>query len=200
MKVVLIGASGTIGQAIAAQLSPRHEILTVGSASGQYQADVSDAAQVRALFARIGKVDAVVVAAGILHIGPLDEMTPEQFHIGLNSKLMGQVNVALIAQHYLNDGGSITLTSGVDAHQPIRHGANASTANSAVEGFVRAAAAELKRDLRINVVNPTLVTESAPKYGHLFPGFETVPAERVALAYVRSVEGIETGQTYKIWG
>ncbi|UMR30856.1 short chain dehydrogenase [Massilia sp. MB5] len=199
MKAVVIGASGTIGQAIVEALGQRHEIVTVGSHSGQYQADVKDIAQVRALFEQIGKVDAVLVAAGILHIGPLEEMTPEQFYIGLNSKLMGQVNVALVAQHYLNDGGSITLTSGVDAHQPIRHGANASTSNSAVEGFVRAAAAELKRGLRINVVNPTLVTESAPKYGHLFPGFETVTAKRVALAYVRSAEGVETGQTYKIW-
>ncbi|UMR30854.1 short chain dehydrogenase [Massilia sp. MB5] len=199
MKVVIIGANGEVGKAVAQELGQRHEIVSVGSSSGQYQADITDIAQVRALFDKIGKVDAVVVAAGALHFGPLSEMTPEQFHIGLNSKLMGQVNVALVAQEYLNDGGSITLTSGIVGENPIRNGANASAVNAAVDGFARGAAIELKRGLRINSISPTLLTESQPKYGPYFYGFETVPAARVALAYSRSVEGAETGKTYRIW-
>ncbi|WP_256079264.1 short chain dehydrogenase [Massilia sp. YIM B04103] len=199
MKVVIIGANGEVGKAVAQELGQRHEIVSVGSSSGQYQADITDIAQVRALFDKIGKVDAVVVAAGALHFGPLSEMTPEQFHIGLNSKLMGQVNVALVAQEYLNDGGSITLTSGIVGENPIRNGANASAVNAAVDGFARGAAIELKRGLRINSISPTLLTESQPKYGPYFYGFETVPATRVALAYSRSVEGAETGKTYRIW-
>ena len=199
MKIVIIGASGTIGTAVAAQLAQRHEIIEVGSRSGTHQADMGDIAQVRALFKRLGKVDAVVVTAGKLHFGPLAEFTPEQFQLGLDSKLMGQVNVALVAQAFLNDGGSITLTSGIVADQPIRNGAGATMVNSAVEGFARGAAIELPRGIRINVVSPTLLTESLDAYGPFFRGFETVPASRVALAYSRSVEGAQSGQVYKVW-
>ena len=199
MKILLIGASGTIGKAVAAELATRHEVITAGANSGQYQADMTDIAQVRALFAKTGKVDAVVVTAGALHFGPLAEITPEQFAIGLNSKLMGQVNVAQVAQQFLNDGGSITLTSGIVSEQPIRYGAAASMTNSAIEGYVRGAAVELARGIRINVVSPTLLQESVPAYGPYFYGFEPAPASRVALAYSRSVEGAQTGQVFRVW-
>ena len=199
MKIVIIGASGTIGKAVSAQLAQRHEIIEVGSRTGAHQADMGDIAQVRALFRRIGKVDAVVVTAGKLHFGPLAEFTPEQFQVGLESKLMGQVNVALVAQEYLHDGGSITLTSGIVAEQPIRFGAAASMTNAAVEGFVRGAAIELARGVRINVVSPTVLEESLESYGPFFYGFEPAAASRVALAYSRSVEGAQTGQVYRVW-
>jgi len=203
MKIIVIGATGTVGKAVAEQLGQRHEIVAVGSSSGQYRADIADIAQVRAVFAQIveqiGKVDAVVVAAGNLAFAPLAGFTPEQFRVGLDSKLMGQVNVAQVAQEFLSDGGSITLTSGIVADQPIRNGVSASMVNSAVEGYARGAAIELPRGLRINVVSPTLLTESLESYGPFFRGFETVPASRVALAYSRSVEGAQTGQVYKVW-
>jgi NAD(P)-dependent dehydrogenase (short-subunit alcohol dehydrogenase family) len=199
MKVIVIGASGTIGSAVAEQLRRRHEIVGVGTRSGQYQADIADIATVRALFALVGKVDAVVVAAGALHVGPFDALTPEHFHVGLASKLMGQVNVALVARDYLNDGGSITLTAGVDTDHPIRGAVAASTANAAVLGFVRGAAIELPRGLRINAVSPTVLRESMPAFGPLFIGFESVAGARVALSYARSVDGAETGQVYRAW-
>lgn len=199
MKIVVIGATGAVGKAVVEQLGQRHEIVTVGSSSGQHQVKFEDEASVRQLFAQLGKVDAVVVTAGELHFGPLHEMTPEQFRKGLNSKLMGQINVALVAQEYLNDGGSITLTSGIVGRQPIRFGANASTVNAALEGFALGAAVELQRGLRINVVSPTVLTESLPVYGPFFHGFEPADGKRVALAYSRSVEGVETGKTYKVW-
>ncbi len=198
-KVIVIGASGTIGKGIVEQLGLRHEVITVGRNSGQFQVKIEDPASVEALFKQVGKVDGVVVAAGDLHFGPLAEMTAEQFYVGLNSKLMGQVNVALAAQKYLNDGGSITLTSGSVSENPIRFGANASTVNRALEGFVTGAAVEMPRGLRINVISPTLVDESAETYGPYFYGMETVPVKRVALAYSRSVEGAENGKTYRVW-
>ncbi|MEC5162760.1 MULTISPECIES: short chain dehydrogenase [unclassified Janthinobacterium] len=199
MKIIVIGATGTVGKVVAAELAQRHEIIAVGSKSGQFQADMSDIVQVRALFAQTGKVDAVVVAAGTLHFGPLSDFTPAQFQVGLNSKLMGQVNVALVAQQHLNDGGSITLTSGIVSDQPIRNGVGASMVNAAVEGFARGAAIELPRGLRINVVNATVLEESLDSYGPYFHGFEAAPASRVAMAYSRSVEGAQTGQVYRVW-
>lgn len=199
MKIALFGASGTIGRAIDAALASRHDIVRIGRNSGDLQADLTSADSVQALFERLGKVDAIISATGKLHFGPLAEMTAAQFSIGLNDKLLGQVNLALIGLHYLNDGGSITITSGIVSEQPIRHGANASAVNSALEGFVRGAAVELSRGLRINVVSPTIVTESVDAYGPYFPGFEPAPASRVAQAYVRSVEGAQTGQLFRVW-
>jgi len=198
-KIILIGATGTIGQSIASELSKRHQIIPVGTRSGEYQADISDLSQVRTLFEKTGKVDAVVVAAGAVHFAPLAEFSPEKYYLGIHSKLMGQVNVALVAQEMLNDGGSITLTSGILTQQPIVGGSGASLANAGVEGFVRGAAIELRRGLRINVVSPNVLEESMDVYGDFFRGFEPVPARRVALAYSRSVEGAQTGQIYQVW-
>ncbi|RJF97348.1 short chain dehydrogenase [Noviherbaspirillum saxi] len=199
MKVIVIGATGTIGQAVSEQLAARHEVIRVGNSGGQYQVDIANLASVEALFDRVGKADAVVVAAGNVHFGPLADFTPEQFNIGLQHKLMGQVNVALAAQRHLNDGGSITLTSGIVGAEPIRYGASAATVNGALEGFVRAAAIELPRGLRINAVNPSVLEESMDNYGPYFHGFEPVPGRRVALAYVKSVDGLHTGNVYRVW-
>lgn len=198
-KILVIGASGTIGRAVVSALSAWHEVIAVGKTRGALQADITCADSLHALFERAGRVDAVVAAAGRVHFGPLAEMTPEQFQIGLHDKLLGQVQLALIGQHHLNDGGSITLTSGILGDEPLRSGANASTVNAALEGFARAAAIELPRGLRINVVNPTVLTESIERYDPLFRGFEPADAARVAQAYVRSVEGAQTGRVYRVW-
>lgn len=197
-KILLIGASGTIGQAVHANLAARHSVVTAGRSSGDHRADLSQPDSLEQLFATVGKVDAIVCTAGNLHFGPLASMTAAQFNLGLQDKLLGQVQLALLAQHALADGGSITLTSGILAVEPIRNGANATAVNAAIEAFVAAAAIELPRGLRINAVSPTILTESVPAYGPFFPGFDTVPAERVARAYQRSVEGGQTGRVYRV--
>ncbi|QWP76784.1 short chain dehydrogenase [Lysobacter sp. K5869] len=198
MKILLVGASGTLGGAIAQTLS-QHELLLASRSSAQYPVDITDDASVEALLRKTGKLDAIVSAAGVLHFGPLSEMTAAQFSVGLNDKLLGQVRLALLGQHYLNDGGSITLTTGIVSAEPIRGGANASAVNRALEGFVAGAACELPRGLRINAVSPNVLTESMQAYGAFFPGFEPVPAARAALAYQRSVEGVQTGRTFTVW-
>lgn len=197
-KILLIGASGTIGQAVLANLGARHDVITVGRNSGTHRADFSQPGSVVKLFEAVGKVDAIVSTAGNLHFGPLAEMTAEQFNLGLQDKLLGQVQLALVGQKYLNDGGSITLTAGILSIEPIRNGANATAVNAAIEGFVAAAAIELPRGLRINAVSPTILTESVGVYGPFFPGFDTVPAERAARGYQRSVEGAQTGRVYRV--
>ncbi|SDZ27961.1 NAD(P)-dependent dehydrogenase, short-chain alcohol dehydrogenase family [Lysobacter sp. yr284] len=198
MKILLVGASGTLGRAIAQTLS-HHEILAAGRSSAQYPVDITDDASVEALLRKTGKLDAIVSAAGALHFGPLSEMKPADFAIGLNDKLLGQVRLALLGQHHLFDGGSITLTTGIVSAEPIRAGANASAVNRAIEGFVAGAACELPRGLRINAVSPSVLTESMDAYGAFFPGFEPVPAARAALAYRRSVEGVQSGRTFEVW-
>ncbi|MFM0132249.1 short chain dehydrogenase [Paraburkholderia sediminicola] len=197
-KIVVIGATGTVGQAVSAALKARHEVIEVGATRGQYRVDSTDPASIERLFGEIGKVDGVVTATGKLHFGPLPEMSVEQFWVGLRDKLMGQINVVLGAQRYVNDGGSFTLTSGIVGDEPIREGANATTVNLALEGFVRGAAIELPRGIRINVVSPTVLTEALGAFAPYFRGFEPVGAERAAQAYLRSVEGAQTGRVYRV--
>lgn len=200
MKVLVVGATGAVGSAVAQALAERgHEVVRAGRTRGDLQVDITSDASVEALYAAVGRVDAIVSAAGGLFFGPLGEMRPADFNIGLQDKLLGQVRLALLGQHVLADGGSITLTTGIVADEPIRQGANATAVNSGVEGFVRAAAIELPRGIRINAVSPTVLTESLPDYGSFFPGFESVSAARSAQAYVRSVEGPQTGRVYCVW-
>lgn len=198
MKILVIGATGTVGQGIVQELAQDHQVIRVGKNHGDYQVDLSREESVKALFAQTGKVDAVIAATGGVHFGPLAEMTSEQFNHGLQDKLMGQVRLVLMGKAFVNPGGSFTLTSGILAQQPIRTGVNATAVNAALEGFVLAAAAELS-GLRINAVSPTVLTESLESYGPFFPGFESAPVGRVALAYRRSVEGIDTGKVYRVW-
>jgi len=197
-KILLVGAHGTIGRAVAQNLGLRHQIISAGRSGGDHRVDLTSETSVAALFDRVGRVDAIVSTTGGLHLGPFADMAAVQFDVGLQAKLLGQVRLALIGQHFLNNGGSITLTASVDSIEPIRHGSNASVVGAALEAFAMAAAVELPRGLRINVVSPALLTESVERFGELFPGSETVSAERVARAYQRSVEGAQTGRAYRV--
>lgn len=198
MKVMVIGASGTIGRAVVENLTKDHDILQVGKTQGELQVDLTDESSVIQLFERSGKVDAIIATTGSVHFGPLQEMSSAQFDKGLQDKLMGQVRLVLVGQHYLTPGGSFTLTTGILTQHPIRTGINATAVNAALEGFVLAAANELQ-GLRINAVSPTVVTEALDKYGPFFPGFESAAASRVALAYRRSLEGFDNGKVYRVW-
>ena len=198
-KILLVGAGGTLGRAIAEELQADHELVRVARTQGDHHVDVTRDDSVQALFASVGRVDAIVAATGHPHFGPLTDTTAAQFALGLDDKLLGQVRLALIGQHHLNDGGSITLTTGIVSQESIHGGSNATTINTAIEGFVRAAALELPRGMRINAVSPTVLEESWNDYGQYFPGFVPVPARAAALAYRRSIGGIQTGRTYTVW-
>ncbi|VVD77481.1 short chain dehydrogenase [Pandoraea commovens] len=198
MKILVLGGTGTIGTAVMAELK-HHDLISVGKTCGDQQCDIGSDESVSALFQRVGKVGAIISATGDMFFGAFDDMTPAQVNVGLQSKLLGQIRVALIGKRHLEDGGSITLTSGICSHEPIAQGNNATVVNAAVDAFVFAAASEMPRGIRINAVSPSIVTESKGMYGPFFPGFESVDASRVALAYRRSVEGIHTGRTYRVW-
>ncbi|MEB0039788.1 MULTISPECIES: short chain dehydrogenase [unclassified Pseudomonas] len=198
MKILLIGATGTLGSAIAKELAPRHEIVSIGRTSGDFQVDISDSASIRKLFERVGRFDALVCAAGNVNFLPLADMTEQDFALGLQDKLMGQVNLLLIGREFANDGASFTFTTGVTSHDPIRTGTSASLVNAAIDGFVRAAAIELPRGLRVNSVSPNVLVESMGAYASYFRGFKPLLAADAALAYAKSVEGLQTGQTYHV--
>jgi NAD(P)-dependent dehydrogenase (short-subunit alcohol dehydrogenase family) len=198
MRILVVGGEGTVGQAAISDLKKRHEIISAGRNSGGIKVDVMDEASVSAMFKAVGAIDAVITTTGHTHFGPVDEMTPSLYRKGIEDKLMGQINVALIGQHHIKDGGSITLTSGVTNRDFIRKGANTASVNGALDDFARSAALELPRGLRINVVSPGLLEESAEKYDGFFPGHVPVSAARVGMAYTKSVESALTGQVIAV--
>lgn len=194
MKVIVIGALGDIGRAACSELEGRHEIIKASRNSGDIRVDITERASIDEMYRKTGKVDAVVSTVGDVHFGPLPDLTEDQFMLGLTHKVMGQVNVVLAGLTVLNDGGSFTLTSGVLDRNPVRQATGAATANGALGGFVKGAAIEMPRGLRVNVVSPGLLDVSVPRYGSFFPGHEPVSSKRVGLAYAKSVEGALTGQ------
>lgn len=200
MKILLVGGTGTIGKRVYWRLQDKHELISAGTKSGDVQFDMTDPKSVEEMFHHVGKVDALVVTAGGAYMGPLKDLNQEHFYEGIRSKMMGQINLALVGQRYLNTSGSITLTSGILAEDPIDMGVVLSTVNGAVNGFVIGAAGEFFRQgIRINVVSPGLVEPSVEAIGSYFPGHDPVPMDRVVNAYVKSIEGIITGKVIKVY-
>ncbi|GGF09979.1 short chain dehydrogenase [Hymenobacter cavernae] len=195
MKIIIVGATGTIGKKVTAALENDHELVKVGSKSGDIQADITSSESIEAMYKQVGAFDALISTAGGAHFGPLTGMTATDFQKGLNNKLLGQVNLVLIGQHYINPKGSFTLSSGILSDDPIRNGANITTVNAAVNAFVLAAAIELENGVRINAVSPGLVEDSAAMLP-AFPGHALAKMDVVVRAYLKSVLGAQTGQVY----
>jgi NAD(P)-dependent dehydrogenase (short-subunit alcohol dehydrogenase family) len=198
MKIIIIGASGTIGKAVIRTLKARHEIIRVGYSQGDYQLDISNEESITDFFKSIGTFDALIATTGKVHFGALKDMNTEDFQLGLNNKLMGQVNLVRHGLKYINKSGSFTLTSGILNQDPIPNGSSASMVNGALEGFVIGAAIEMSNNVRINIVSPTLIYESLEKYKDYFKGFIPVSVATATQAYIKSVEGKQTGQIYKV--
>tara|TARA_R110002074_G_scaffold37992_10_gene102849 strand:+ start:2075 stop:2698 length:624 start_codon:yes stop_codon:yes gene_type:complete len=194
MKIVIIGARGAVGNTAVEALSGRHEIIEVGKTSGDVQVDLEDASSIRAMYDQVGKIDALVCAVGHGHFGPVDEMTTEQFLKGINGKVMPQINLVLSGFDHMNDGGSFTLTSGVLNRDPIRGGSCAAAANGAIDGFVKGAAVDMPRGIRINAVSPEVLEVSREKYDGFFRGHHHVSNDAVGLAFSKAVEGCMNGQ------
>lgn len=192
MRIVVVGATGTIGQAIVLALEPRHDIVRVAHTHGDHRVDTSSRDSIDELYAAIGAFDALVCAAGLAKFAPFEALTDSDFELGEKSKWMGQVNLVRLGLPHVRDGGSFTLTSGVLANEPSPGSAAISPVNAAVEAFGRAAALEMPRGIRINTVSPPWVAETLAKMGR--DPAAGMPAERVAAAYVQSVEGRETGK------
>lgn len=191
MKVIVIGASGTIGAAVAQALAAKKHEVIGASRRGEVRVTLEDEASIRAMFDRIGDANAVICCAGNAVFKPLAALTDADYELGLRSKLMGQVTVARIAKDRLRDGGSITLTTGVLAGEPMPGSAAISLVNAGLNGFVRAAALEMPRGMRINAVSPPWVTETLRQLG-MDPSIG-LPAAKVAQAYVASAEGNDQG-------
>ncbi|MBK8466610.1 MAG: short chain dehydrogenase [Chloracidobacterium sp.] len=199
MKIILIGASGTIGKRIYDRFAKKHEVVQASRSGGDVSVDITDAASIQKMYESVKGIDTVICVAGPAKFGAFSELTEEDFYVGIRGKMMGQVNLVRIGQKYLNDGGSFTLTTGILADEPVFGSVSLSLVNGAVNSFAKAAAQELPRGMRINVVCPTVVEDSAEAYAEFFPGFDPVSMDRVVNGYVRAVETRMTGEIIRIY-
>ena len=196
MKIIIVGASGTMGKHLSSAFEKEHEIINVGSKTGDIQVDITSPEEIENFFRQVGPFDALISTAGPTFVGPWKKMTDKEFRKGVEGKMMGQINLVLIGQHYINPKGSFTLITGALTHDPQLNFANASAANGAVEAFVRAAAIELENGIRINAVSPTVI-ENSPHYFPYFPGDIPVTMKQLEYGFRKSVFGANTGQVIK---
>jgi NAD(P)-dependent dehydrogenase (short-subunit alcohol dehydrogenase family) len=200
MRILLIGGSGTLGTTVGEALRGRgHQLITVGRSSGDVRADTTRPADLARVFDEAGALDAVVSAAGHVPYKPIVEMTPEDYLSAYHGKVASQVELVRQGTPRIAARGSFTLITGVLGREPIVTGSAAALANGAVEAFVLAAALEIAPQ-RINAVSPTVFTEDLDRYGDFFPGYPPVDLADVARAFIRSVEGAETGKIFRLPG
>lgn len=196
MKIIIVGASGTMGSFLSNAFEKEHEVIRADRNSPDVQVDITSPDAIENMFKKVGAFDALICTAGPTYVGCWQNLTDSAFRKGVEGKMMGQINLVLIGQHYINPKGSFTLITGALSHNPQKDFANASAANAAVEGFVRAASIELEKGIRINAVSPTVI-ENSPHYFPFFPGEIPVTMKQLEYGFRKSVFGSNTGQIIK---
>lgn len=199
MRMLIIGGNGTIGQSVATHFRKKHEVIIAGRTRGDVQIDIADSTSIEDALQQVGDLDAILCIAGEAKWAAFDDLSEEDYYIGLRSKLMGQVNLVRIGRKYLRPGGSITLSTGILADDPVRKTASAAMVNGAIHSFVRAANLEIENGIRVNVVSLGVVEDAYEKYKDYFPGHNPIPTAKVINAYVRSVEGHGRGEIIRYY-
>ena len=199
MKILIIGGTGTIGKKVAAAFATEHEVLIAGRNSGDFTVDIADSQSIFNLFEKTGPLDAIINIAGEAKWAPFAELSEADYYIGLKSKLMGQVNLVRIGAKYLSPNGSITLTTGILADNPVPQTASAAMVNGAIHSFVKAIVLEMENGIRVNAVSTGLVEDAYERYKDYFPGHHPIPMEKVVQCYLQSVEGYDNGEIIRLY-
>jgi NAD(P)-dependent dehydrogenase (short-subunit alcohol dehydrogenase family) len=198
MKILVIGGNGTIGKKVASHFKKDDEVIIAGRTSGDVTLDLADSNSIREMFEETGKLDAIICIAGEAKWADFDKLTEDDYYIGLKSKLMGQVNLVRFGKEYLNPKGSITLTTGILADEPVAQTTSAAMVNGGIHSFVKAVVLEMENNLRVNAVSSDMVIDAYEKYKDVFPGHNPVPMNKVINAYVKSVKGKVNGQIIRV--
>lgn len=199
MKTLIIGGNGTIGKKVSNHLKTKDQIIIAGRTKGDVLVDISDSSSIKKMFDQIGKVDAIICIAGEAKWDDFNQLTEDDYYIGIKSKLMGQINMTRIGVNYLNINGSITLSTGILADDPVIKTASAAMVNGAIHSFVKAASLEIEHGQRLNVVSLGVVEDAYEKYKDYFPGHNAIPMTKVVNAYAKSVYGKGNGQIIRVY-
>ncbi len=200
MKILIIGGTGTIGKVITKHFKKNNEVIVAGRSSLEYPVDIKDSKSIAHLLQKIGKLDALICLAGEAKWDAFDSLSEEDFYVGIKSKLMGQVNLVKLALPFLNDNGSITLSTGILADHPVPLTTSAAMVNGAIHSFVKA----LKEDsyqhtCRVNAVSLGLVEDAYEKYKDYFVDHTPISMDTAVQAYTKVVEGDQNGEIIKVY-
>ena len=190
-RVLVVGASGLLGGEVVRALAGRADVVSASRRGSSETVDITDRGSIDALFDRVGPVDAIVCTAGMVPYVQWADAGDDDWAQGVSQKLMGQVDLTRIGARHVRDGGSITLTTGTLAQHPMPGSSIVTTVNAAVEGFVRSAALEIGRGVRVNAVSPGWITETLVAMGmDPAPGLS---AADVAARFVHLIESDVSG-------
>ena len=195
-KIVVVGATGRLGRVVVGGLSD-YEVVRAGRSGPDLKIDALDFGSVSDVFASVGTFDGLISCIGGTPFKTFEELTMEDFALGLSKKCFSQLNLAKAAIPYLTENGSITLTSGIIGDEPILAGSCAAAANGALNMCVSTLAAEYAGKLRINIVSPSIIENSVEDYGMLFDGFEPTSKKRIVEAYRRTISAPISGRVLR---
>ncbi|MCT4638391.1 MAG: short chain dehydrogenase [Bacteroidales bacterium] len=194
-KLIVVGSTGVIGKEVVELMKSQYQVIEVNRSSGDYKLDMSDTKAVESMFKEIGGFDAIIATSGYGKWGSIDEHTIQDFHDGLNSKLMGQVNLVMIGRKYANEGATFVVSSGILAQYPVEGGLSLGVINAGLEAFVRGAALEMK-SMRVNAVSPSFARETMELMG--MDSSTGVPAIEFAKLYKEAIESGKTGEIFRV--
>ncbi len=199
MKILIIGGNGTIGRKVATYFQSKYDVIIGGRTKGDVLIDIADSDSIKSALDQTGSLDAIICIAGEAKWDDFDRLSEDDFYIGIRSKLMGQVNLVRIGKNHLNPNGSITLSTGILADDPVVKTTSAAMVNGAIHSFVKAADLELENGIRINAVSLGLVEDAYEKYKDYFPGHNPIPMKKAVNAYAKSVEGKSRGKIIRYY-
>ncbi|CAH0344572.1 SDR family oxidoreductase [Bacillus sp. CECT 9360] len=176
-RVVVVGGTSGIGLATAKAFLEESAQIIIASRSASklseakqslgdgvetYEVDFRSDEKLADFFNKVGKFDHLVVTAGEGAMGQFSDLPVNDAKAAFDSKFWGQYITVKAAIPFLNEAGSITLTSGVYGVRPPKGASTLAAINSALEGLVRGLAVDLA-PVRVNIVSPGIV--DTPMYG-----------------------------------
>ena len=188
--VVITGASRGLGLVLARQLAEegarlaliaRHEtpldraLMELSSRGADVHALVCDVrnresvdAAVAAIVARFGRIDVLVNNAGVIQVGPLENMHEEDFKRAMDVHYYGALHMTLAALPHMRGDASagrrIVNISSIGGKIAVPHLAPYVASKFALAGFSEALRAELRPEgIRVTTVVPGLMRTGSPR-------------------------------------
>lgn len=226
-KALVLGGSRGIGAAVVTRLqqegadtsftyaSADQAASEISKATGAHaiKVDSTNREALATVIQEQGALDILVIAAGVLVMGDVLELNPNDIDHMFNVNVLSPYHASVEAAKNMNEGGRIIVIGSVNADRmPMAGGAAYALSKSAMQGFVRGLARDLgHRNITVNNIQPGPVdTDMNPEDGpmkdfmHSFMAIKRhAKANEIAgmVAYLTGPEaGIITGAQHTIDG